>query len=96
MTEARFFIDHGVIHDRVTGKHVTTDGEPPFEDGIEKVLELLNGLASTADRAEKYEDALSSIHQREWPAGCKISGARHASEMWDIADAALQDAPLSR
>lgn len=25
MTESRFWIDHGVIHDRVTGRHVTTD-----------------------------------------------------------------------
>lgn len=41
----RFFIDHGVIHDRVTGKHVVTDGQPPFEDSLEQVLDLLNGLA---------------------------------------------------
>lgn len=45
MTEPRFFIDHGVIHDRVTGKHVVTDGEPPFEDSVEQVCELLNALA---------------------------------------------------
>jgi hypothetical protein len=43
--ELRFYIDHGVIHDRVTGKHVVTDGTPPFEDSLEQVLELLNGLS---------------------------------------------------
>lgn len=43
--EARFFLDHGVIHDRVTGKHVVTDGQPPFEDSVEQVCDLLNGLA---------------------------------------------------
>lgn len=42
--EPRFFIDHGMIHDRVTGKHVVTNGTPPFEDSIEQVLDLLNSL----------------------------------------------------
>jgi hypothetical protein len=41
----RFCIDHGVIHDHVTGKHVKTDGEPPFEDSVEQVCDLLNSLA---------------------------------------------------
>lgn len=54
MTEPRFFIDHGVIHDRVTGKHVVTDGEWPFEDTVEMVCELLNGLASPPARGN-YE-----------------------------------------
>lgn len=40
----RFFIEHGMIHDRDTGKHVTTDGEPPFDDGIQGTLTLLNNL----------------------------------------------------
>lgn len=49
----RFYIDHGTIHDRVTGKHVVTDGEPPFEDGIEQVCELLNSLSTpTAARCD--------------------------------------------
>jgi glutamine synthetase len=63
-SEPRFFIDHGMIHDRVTGKHVTTDGQPPFEDSIEQVCELLNGLAaqpqtalSPADEAEHFIQA---------------------------------------
>jgi hypothetical protein len=47
LQEERFFIDHGVIHDRVTGKHVVTDGEPPFEDSVEQVCELLNSLSHT-------------------------------------------------
>jgi hypothetical protein len=46
----RFFVDHGMIHDRVTGKHVTTDGVEPFEDGPEKVCALLNELG-TPDKA---------------------------------------------
>lgn len=44
--EPRFFIDHGVIHDRVTGKHVVTDGHPPFEDSVEQVRDLLNSLCA--------------------------------------------------
>jgi len=49
----RFYIDHGVIHDRVTGKHVVTDGQPPFEDSLEHVLELLNGLVGAVGDAVK-------------------------------------------
>ena len=57
----RFFIDHTMIHDRVTGKHVTCD--PDFRDyvinpgettrinnpdGISNTCALLNGLAALA------------------------------------------------
>ena len=47
MGDQRFFIDHGVIHDRVTGKHVRTSGnvEDSGEDGIEECVRLLNSLA---------------------------------------------------
>lgn len=45
MSEPRFFIDHGMIHDRETGKHVTTDPDTAFCDGIEKCCELLNSLS---------------------------------------------------
>lgn len=41
----RFFIDHGRIHDRVTGKHVTTDEDSVFESGITECCTLLNELA---------------------------------------------------
>jgi len=37
----RFFIDHSVIHDKFTGKHVRTD---EFEEGIEGALSLLNSM----------------------------------------------------
>lgn len=56
MTELRFFIDHGVIHDRETGKHVVTDGEWPFEDDLPRVLALLNGLS---------EKAVTNLQHRE-------------------------------
>lgn len=44
-TEPRFFIDHGVIHDRLTGKHVTTEPDTIFCDGVEHACELLNALS---------------------------------------------------
>jgi hypothetical protein len=43
--EPRFFIDHGMIHDRQTGKHVTTEADSAFNDGILRCCELLNALA---------------------------------------------------
>jgi hypothetical protein len=58
MTEPRFFIDHGMIHDRVTGKHVTTDGNLPFEDGVDQVCFLLNSLTA---RWIKISDELPDI-----------------------------------
>lgn len=57
LQEPRFFLDHGVIHDRVTGKHVVTDGEPPFEDGIEQVCELLNGLVGASTVTSQHRGA---------------------------------------
>jgi len=53
----RFYIDHGVIHDRVTGKHVVTNGEPPFEDSVEQVCELLNSIDTCATEDEKKVQA---------------------------------------
>lgn len=50
MREARFFIDHGAIHDRLTGRHVRTGGnvDGSAEDGIDECCALLNALASSA------------------------------------------------
>jgi hypothetical protein len=54
----RFIIDHGTIHDLVTGRHVRTDPEDGYEDGIEKCCALLNALALSRDTlaAEKAHD----------------------------------------
>jgi hypothetical protein len=54
------------------------------------VSEKETGTGSRSINENSFEEALWQIHQREWPAGDKIAGARHAAEMWDIADAALQ------
>jgi hypothetical protein len=60
VSEARFFIDHGVIHDRQTGKHVRTGGnvEGSSEDGIDECCALLNDL----DRpdANRYHQRLGA------------------------------------
>ena len=71
MTDSRFFIDHGVIHDGETGKHVVTDGEWPFEDDLPRVLALLNGLSENrvtilqqkkaADLATRLDEALGLV-----------------------------------
>jgi hypothetical protein len=53
ISEPRFFIDHGMIHDRITGKHVVTDGEPPFEDSVEQVCRLLNSLTNEPQAARE-------------------------------------------
>jgi uncharacterized coiled-coil protein SlyX len=59
ITGDRFFIDHGQIHDRVTGRHVTTDEDSVFCDGINSALELLNGLDA---RLAELETALATSH----------------------------------
>ena len=73
----RFYIEHGVIHDRNTGKHVVTDGQPPFEDSIEQVCELLNGLAHVCECEYPVpdKDGVSWIS-----ADCPIHGSRAVSD----------------
>ncbi len=36
----------------------------------------------------RLKDAIRRIHERSWPAGDDRKGARAATEMWEIADAA--------
>jgi hypothetical protein len=64
----RFFIDHGMIHDRVTGKHVTTDEDSVFEDGINACCALLNSLSTPSaqghvepDRKATSRDIVGSL-----------------------------------
>lgn len=61
----RFFIDHGMIHDRVTGRHVST--EPVERDEgewdhspVTETCALLNELVnqSLSDRIDELEGAL--------------------------------------
>jgi hypothetical protein len=53
----RFTIEHGVIHDRKTGKHVRTcDCVKADDDGILNAVRLLNGLA-TANEPKAGDDA---------------------------------------
>lgn len=57
--EPRFFVEHGMIHDRLTGKHVTTDEDSwttpegktmpnPHGSGISSTCALLNNMAIAA------------------------------------------------
>jgi hypothetical protein len=72
--EPRFFIDHTMIHDRVTGKHVTCD--PDFRDyeinpgettrinnpdGISNTCALLNNLAAHPARSDVVSDEDVSV-----------------------------------
>jgi len=42
----RFYVSHGVIHDKLTGRHIRTcDCLKPGEDGIAEACALLNDLA---------------------------------------------------
>jgi len=36
----------------------------------------------------RLKDAIRRIHEREWPAGDQKKAAKHAAEMWAIADEA--------
>jgi hypothetical protein len=57
-TEDRFFIDHGMIHDTVTGKHVTTDEDTVGQDGIVACTDLLNELHRGHVAAGVFADQL--------------------------------------
>ena len=64
MADQRFFIDHGIIHDRTTGKHVRTAGNVEWsaEDGIDECCALLNELADNArdGDANRYHQTLGA------------------------------------
>jgi len=65
-TTPRFYIDHGMVHDRVTGKHVTTDEDSVFCDGRKACCALLNELTGENDRLR----AARTIEERVkhwWP-----------------------------
>lgn len=70
----RFFIEHGTIHDRKTGRHVRTDPEygpnRTFgEDGIEECCALLNQLALAGfDREIELRAQLAQVTKEldEW------------------------------
>ena len=57
----RFVIDHGVIHDRVTGKHVRTTPDDGYEDGITACCQLLNDLNGTSTQAIERELRASGV-----------------------------------
>jgi hypothetical protein len=81
MTLPRFFIDHTMIHDRVTGKHVTCD--PDFRDyiinpgeitrinnpdGISNTCALLNSLATPAQTVdvEAVREVIAVLRKCGW------------------------------
>lgn len=100
----RFYIQHGVIHDNVTGKHVTCDPDtrtlegcgPNGEDvvhknpdGITSTLDLLNGLC----RHETSELAASLITCAESRCECCDGWLDEAERLMREAAAALLAAP---
>lgn len=100
----RFYIQHGVIHDNVTGKHVTCDPDtrtlegcgPNGEDvvhknpdGITSTLDLLNGLC----RHETSELAASLITCAESRCECCDGWLDEAERLMREATAALLAAP---
>ncbi len=61
MNKQRFFIDHGAIHDRVTGKHVAmihTD-----DDWQKNLLELLNELWNRRPQQSAEPVALNELRE---------------------------------
>jgi hypothetical protein len=73
MGQERFFINHDIIHDRVTGAHITTNPDSIYQDGINKCCALLNDLARTNTASQSQTppawasqmlDILSSIAER--------------------------------
>lgn len=66
--EPRFYLDHGMIHDRVTGRHVFGDRPEP----IDEVLSLLNEMATLPLRlmlkkaVDHYAPKPTKDSAREW------------------------------
>lgn len=81
-TGDRFFIDHGQIHDRATGKHVTTDEDSVFCDGINSALELLNTLNAAATKAADVITTLRAENERMREALQRLIDAASCIRHW--------------
>lgn len=75
----RFFVDHGMIHDRITGKHVVTEGTWPYDDTPEMVCLMLNGLDAPEKKPLMW--ALCRLHIENDPTRYGIA---------DLADFAMR------
>lgn len=73
----RFFMDHGMIHDRVSGQHIHTD--PEIEPGAtERLFALLNELSTSVVQSEnaastdveRLKEALRQV--KAWVVGERI------------------------
>lgn len=73
------------------------DGLPIWGEHSITIGDLRRARSALAGDGETFGDkllaAMWKIHQREWPAGDIQRAARHASEMWDIADEILEQEP---
>lgn len=61
--EPRFFIDHGAVHDRVTGKHVSTKPDDGYEDGVTACCELLNALSAAGSDVARLEREVAPLRK---------------------------------
>lgn len=59
-TEPRFFMDHGMIHDRVTGQHVHTQDDVEA-DATERLFKLLNDLTGVTS-ATRFGGQICKSH----------------------------------
>lgn len=67
---------------------------PDGRTWFETVLAEAEKLLPLQEEIVRLRGALINIHNREWASGDVEAGAKHASEMWSISDAALGAAQL--
>ena len=79
LVERRFFIDHGMIHDRVTGRHVATDPEMLGLGGsmLDDALDLLNSLTAEIEAMRIQRDDMAAHILR-------LMGKAEGTEMSDL------------
>lgn len=72
MSEQRFYIDHGMIHDRLSGRHVTTDETMYIDDiavagqsDIVDCCRLLNELDHPCSKCEADKGAAKARKMME-------------------------------
>ncbi len=79
IVKSRFFIDHGVVHDRLTGQHVGMEAEPGNPERLLTLLRELEGyrpvtlhvdnttlarqIAADPDDEPEAEDSFSRLNQ---------------------------------
>jgi hypothetical protein len=86
--QPRFFMDHGMIHDRVSGQHIHTDQdiEPGATERLFALLNELHSARSEIEPTDAYKEAVAqNLKLRKALEQCvSVAKAWHGDDDFDL------------